>query len=84
MHNINEIYQQLLQPSSALIADIAALKGDIIILGAGGKMGPALAKLAKHATELAGVKKRGDKKSRGPCPQERPKFCDGGHIQLAP
>lgn len=58
MNDIEKIYQQLLQPSSALIADIAALKGDIIILGAGGKMGPALAKLAKHATELAGVKKR--------------------------
>jgi nucleoside-diphosphate-sugar epimerase len=40
------------------VSDIASLKGDIIILGAGGKMGPALAKLAKQATELAGVKKR--------------------------
>ncbi len=58
MNSIDEIYDQLLQPSSALVADIALLKGDIIILGAGGKMGPALAKLAKQAAELAGVKKR--------------------------
>ena len=58
MTNISEIYQQLLQPSDALIADIAALKGDIIILGAGGKMGPALAKLAQQAVKRAGVKKR--------------------------
>ncbi len=58
MNNIDKIYEQLLQPSSVLIADIAGLKGDIIILGAGGKMGPALAKLAKQATELAGVNKR--------------------------
>ncbi len=58
MNNTEEIYDQLLQPSPALVADIALLKGDIIILGAGGKMGPALARLAKQATELAGVKKR--------------------------
>ncbi len=58
MNNTEKIYHQLLQPSDTLLADIGTLKGDIIILGAGGKMGPALAKLAKQATELAGVKKR--------------------------
>lgn len=58
MDNINERYQQLLAPSDRLISDIARLKGDIIILGVGGKMGPALARLAKEAVDLAGVKKR--------------------------
>lgn len=58
MNDIEKFYQQLLQPSSTLVADISTLKGDIIILGAGGKMGPALAKLAKQAAEIAGVKKR--------------------------
>lgn len=57
MNNTEKIYHQLLQPSDTLVADIGTLKGDIIILGAGGKMGPALARLAKQATELAGVKK---------------------------
>ncbi len=58
MSNIEKIYEQLLQPSSTLVTDIVTLKGDIIILGAGGKMGPALAKLAKQAVELSGIKKR--------------------------
>jgi hypothetical protein len=47
----------MLKPSEALIADVARLDGDIIILGVGGKMGPALARLAKQAIEAAGVKK---------------------------
>ena len=58
MKDINELYRQLLLPSDALVADIAELKGDILILGVGGKMGPALAKLAKQAVDSAGVKKR--------------------------
>ena len=58
MKDINELYRQLLLPSDALVADITELKGDILILGVGGKMGPALAKLAKQAIDLAGVNKR--------------------------
>jgi hypothetical protein len=55
--DINTVYQEMLKPSEALIADVARLDGDIIILGVGGKMGPALARLAKQAIDAAGVKK---------------------------
>ncbi len=58
MNDVNALYQQLLEPSQALISDIAQLKGDIIILGVGGKMGPSLAKLAKQAADRAAVDKR--------------------------
>jgi nucleoside-diphosphate-sugar epimerase len=37
------------RPSAALVRDLAAVPGDIIVLGAGGKMGPTLAMLAKRA-----------------------------------
>jgi nucleoside-diphosphate-sugar epimerase len=37
------------QPSQALIDDLAAIDGDIMILGASGKMGPSLARLARNA-----------------------------------
>ena len=43
---------------SALIEDIAKLDGDIMILGAGGKIGPTLAVMAKRAVMAAGVDKR--------------------------
>ena len=39
----------LTRPSRALAADLAALDGDIIVLGVGGKMGPTLAQLARNA-----------------------------------
>lgn len=58
MKQIHKLYQELLEPSEDLITDIAALKGDIIILGVGGKMGPALAKLAKQAVDRSGINKR--------------------------
>lgn len=50
--------QELYTPSDALIADMADIEGDIIILGAGGKMGPGMAKLAKEALNKGGIKKR--------------------------
>jgi len=37
------------RPGEALRQDLAGLEGDLIVLGAGGKMGPSLARLAKRA-----------------------------------
>ncbi|MGC3947120.1 MAG: NAD-dependent epimerase/dehydratase family protein [Chryseolinea sp.] len=56
--SIKSLYEKLLEPSQSLIESVARLEGDILILGVGGKMGPSLAKLAKRATEVAGVKKK--------------------------
>ena len=39
----------LSRPSRALAADLAALEGDVMVLGVGGKMGPTLARLARNA-----------------------------------
>jgi nucleoside-diphosphate-sugar epimerase len=39
----------MITPSQALIDDLAAVDGDIMVLGVGGKMGPTLAGLAKRA-----------------------------------
>jgi nucleoside-diphosphate-sugar epimerase len=55
--DITSVYQQLLKPSEALIADVAKLDGDLVILGAGGKMGPDLARLAKRVIDIGGLKK---------------------------
>ena len=37
------------EPTPELIADLAALDGDILVLGVAGKMGPTLARMAKRA-----------------------------------
>ncbi|HEY6982299.1 NAD-dependent epimerase/dehydratase family protein [Reyranella sp.] len=36
-------------PTTALVDDLAAVPGDILVLGVGGKMGPTLARLARRA-----------------------------------
>lgn len=48
----------LSEPSAALIEDIKKIKGDIMVLGAGGKMGPTLCVLCKNAIKKAGIDKR--------------------------
>ena len=53
-----QMYDELLQPSGELVSSLRELDGDILLLGAGGKMGPAMAKLAKQACEIAGLKKK--------------------------
>lgn len=58
MTSIHQLYQQLLQPSIDLISDISKLDGDILIIGVGGKMGPAMAKLAKQAIDVGGLNKK--------------------------
>ena len=37
------------EPSPGLVADLARVDGDIMVLGVGGKMGPTLARMAKRA-----------------------------------
>lgn len=58
MSTIQQRYEEMLRPSQQLIEDVSSLDGDIIILGAGGKMGPALAKLSKQAILKTGLQKK--------------------------
>ena len=48
----------LTTPSEKLVADMAKIDGDIMILGAGGKMGPTLSILAINAIKKAGLDKK--------------------------
>lgn len=50
--------KMLTTPSEALSGELGRLEGDILVLGAGGKMGPTLCVLAKNALRAAGVEKR--------------------------
>jgi len=45
----DELDAFLSRPSRALAADLAAIDGDIIVFGVGGKIGPTLARLARNA-----------------------------------
>ena len=58
MFNEQYLDELLSTPSQALIEDIKKLEGDIMILGAGGKVGPTLSVMAKRAADAAGSGKR--------------------------
>jgi nucleoside-diphosphate-sugar epimerase len=51
--------QALSAPSPAAVHALAPLDGDIMVLGAGGKMGPTLARMARRALDAAGVPREG-------------------------
>jgi nucleoside-diphosphate-sugar epimerase len=48
----------LSDPSEPLVEMMSRLNGDVLILGAGGKMGPTVARMARRATDAAKVARR--------------------------
>jgi nucleoside-diphosphate-sugar epimerase len=50
--------EQLSQPTPALVDSLRALPGDLLVLGAGGKMGPSLTRLAHRGWKQAGSPRR--------------------------
>lgn len=55
LQTTKELMEFMTRPSARLVEDLKRLKGDILILGAGGKVGPAMAVLAKRGVEAAGT-----------------------------
>lgn len=47
--DVEALEDYMTTPDRALIDDLAAVDGDIVVLGVGGKMGPTLARMAKRA-----------------------------------
>ena len=73
-----QLESYLSEPTDAVIASIAALEGDILILGVGGKMGPTLAKQAKRAIDCAGITKKVTGVSRFSAPRLREDLHEAG------
>ena len=53
-----KLNEMLTEPSDALIEDVKQIEGDVLVLGAGGKMGSTLCVLAKNAFKAAGKDNR--------------------------
>jgi len=58
IEDVNELEERLSEPTEGTTRALATLDGDVLVLGVGGKMGPTLARMAKRASEMAGVKRR--------------------------
>jgi hypothetical protein len=67
MGSVEELEEWMTRPSAALVGELAAVDGDIAILGVAGKMGPTLARLAKRAApgkRIVGVARFSDPTAR--------------------
>ena len=47
--DVEDLEERLSRPTPEVVADLAAVDGDIMLLGVGGKMGPTLARMARRA-----------------------------------
>ena len=55
---IEELEERISRPSTSAVKALAKVDGDILVLGAGGKMGPSLARMARRASDEAGIKRK--------------------------
>ncbi len=55
---VAELEDRLSEPTPGVVETLARHPGDIMVLGAGGKMGPTLARMAKRASDAAGSGRR--------------------------
>ncbi len=58
IRDVDQLEEVLSEPSPGVIETLGRLDGDILVLGVAGKMGPTLARMAKRASDAAGVKRR--------------------------
>lgn len=54
MRSVEELESRLSSPRPVLVDDLRRLDGDLLVLGAAGKLGPSLVRLAVHALAEAG------------------------------
>ena len=53
-----DLEERLSRPTPAVVEMMRRLEGDIVFLGVAGKMGPTLARMARRATDEAGIARR--------------------------
>ena len=53
IQNVEQLEDRLSEPTREVVQDMGRLKGDLILLGVSGKMGPSLARMARRASDLA-------------------------------
>jgi nucleoside-diphosphate-sugar epimerase len=58
IESVEQLENLLSEPTPGTVETMQRLEGDVILLGVAGKMGPTLARMAKRASELAGVSRR--------------------------
>jgi nucleoside-diphosphate-sugar epimerase len=55
---VRQLEELLSRPSEALVELVRSLEGDVMVLGAAGKIGPTLTRMARRAVDAAGTENR--------------------------
>lgn len=58
IHTVDELEEVLSRPTPAVVETLRTHQGDLLVLGAGGKMGPSLCRMARRAADEAGGRRR--------------------------
>lgn len=77
-NDVAQLDDMLSAPNKHALGAMRELDGDLMVLGVGGKMGPTLARMAKRATDEAGVPRRVIGVSRFSSPETREQLEDWG------
>src|SRR5688572_26098565 len=72
--SVEQLEELLSEPTEPVVELMRRLQGDIILLGAAGKIGPSLARMARRASDLAGVRRRIIGVSRFSAPEDQAGF----------
>jgi hypothetical protein len=56
--DLDQLEDLLSEPTPGVLDTLGRLTGDLLFLGVGGKMGPTMARMARRASDLAGVPRR--------------------------
>jgi len=58
IHSVEQLEERLSEPTEPVVESLRRLSGDILLLGAAGKIGPSLARMARRGSDLAGSSRR--------------------------
>ena len=58
IHTLDELKEALSRPTQGVLDTLRALEGDVMVLGAGGKMGPTLARMVRRGLDEIGQQQR--------------------------
>jgi nucleoside-diphosphate-sugar epimerase len=58
VRDVDDLEDRLSTPTEGVLATMARVEGDLLVLGAGGKMGPSLARMVRRASDEVGSRRR--------------------------
>ena len=58
IETIEQLEERLSRPTEGVLATLRAVDGDVLVLGAGGKMGPTLARMVRRGVDALSQKRR--------------------------